>query len=126
MFLEISQNSLENTCSRVSFLIKLQALGLKRDWHRCFPVNFAKFLRTPFLKSTSERLVLILPDLTEERFPFGFKLVGTQQKMRINPFVLSAPFLYPLKTSMFSGKEKGCIGNKWIKTFGKTIHKIYP
>ena len=28
-FLEISQNSLENTCARVSFLIKLQALGLQ-------------------------------------------------------------------------------------------------
>ena len=27
MFLEISQNSLENTCARVSFLIKLQDLG---------------------------------------------------------------------------------------------------
>ena len=22
-------------------------------WHRCFPVNFAKFLRTPFLQNTS-------------------------------------------------------------------------
>ena len=21
----------------------------KRPWHRCFPVNFMKFLRTPFL-----------------------------------------------------------------------------
>ena len=27
VFLEISQNSEENTCARVSFLIKLQALG---------------------------------------------------------------------------------------------------
>ena len=32
---------------------KLPALGLqlyykKRLWHSCFPVNFAKFLRTPF------------------------------------------------------------------------------
>ena len=25
----------------------------KRLWHRCFPVNFAKFLRTPFLQNTS-------------------------------------------------------------------------
>ena len=25
----------------------------KRLWHRCFPVNFAKFLRTPFLLNTS-------------------------------------------------------------------------
>ena len=29
MFLEISQNSQENTCARVSFLIKLQASGLQ-------------------------------------------------------------------------------------------------
>ena len=28
-------------------------------WHRCFPVNFAKFLRTLFLQNTSERLLLI-------------------------------------------------------------------
>ena len=25
----------------------------KRLWHRCFPVNFAKFLRTPFSQDTS-------------------------------------------------------------------------
>ena len=28
VFIEISQNSRENTCARVSFLIKLQPLGL--------------------------------------------------------------------------------------------------
>ena len=27
-------------------------LLIKRVWHRCFPVNFAKFLRTPFPKNT--------------------------------------------------------------------------
>ena len=54
VFIESSQNSLENTCARVSFfLLKLQgfrraALLKKRPWHRCFSVNFAKFLRTPF------------------------------------------------------------------------------
>ena len=30
----------------------------KRLWHRCFPVNFAKFLRTSFLQNTSGRLLL--------------------------------------------------------------------
>ena len=55
VFLEISQNSQENTCARASFLIKLQAWDLqlylkKKLWHRCFPVNFVKFLRTPWLK----------------------------------------------------------------------------
>ena len=49
----------ENTCARVSFLIKLQATLLKkRHWHRCFLVDFAKFLRTPFLQNTSGRLLL--------------------------------------------------------------------
>ena len=38
VFLEISQKSQENTCARVSFLIKLL---IKRLWHRCSPVNFA-------------------------------------------------------------------------------------
>ena len=53
VFLEISQNSQENTC--VSFLIKLLR---KRLWHRRFSVNFAKFLRTRFLQNTSGRLFL--------------------------------------------------------------------
>ena len=30
----------------------------KRLWHRCFPVNFTIFLRTPFLKNNSRRLLL--------------------------------------------------------------------
>ena len=47
-FLKISQNSQENTCARISVLIKVSVLK-KRLCHRCFPVNFAKFLRTPFL-----------------------------------------------------------------------------
>ena len=50
------ENSQESTCARASFLIKLQApatLLKKKLWHRCFPVNFAKFLRTPFSQSTS-------------------------------------------------------------------------
>ena len=29
----------------------------ERLWHRCFPVSFAKFLRTPFLQNTSRRLL---------------------------------------------------------------------
>ena len=45
VFLKILQNSQENTCVRVSFLIKLQAP------HRCFPVNFAKIFRTPFYRT---------------------------------------------------------------------------
>ena len=56
VFLKNSQNSQENTCARVSFLIKLQTLGVrpatllkKRLWHRCFPGSFAKVLKITFL-----------------------------------------------------------------------------
>ena len=49
--LEISQDSQENTCAIVSLL-------KKKLWHRCFPVSFAKFLRTPFLQNISGRLLL--------------------------------------------------------------------
>ena len=42
--------------------------------------------------------------------------------IQFNPFVPSAPFLYPLKSLgnvkvfwCFQGVEKGCIGNKWVK-----------
>ena len=49
VFLEILQNSLEKTCARVSFFNKVAATLLKkRLWHRCFPVNLAKFPRTRF------------------------------------------------------------------------------
>ena len=40
-----------NTRARVSFLIK-------RFCDRCFPVDFVKFLRTPFLQNSSGRLLL--------------------------------------------------------------------
>ena len=33
----------------------------KRLWYRCFPVNFTKFLSTPFLQNISERLLLGKP-----------------------------------------------------------------
>ena len=42
VFLEISENSQENTCARVFFN---EVAGLR-------PVNFANFLRTPFLQNT--------------------------------------------------------------------------
>ena len=36
-----------------------ESLFIKKETqHSCFPVNFAKFLRTPFLQNTSGRLLL--------------------------------------------------------------------
>ena len=65
MYVEILQNSQENTCARASFFNKVAGLRLatllkRRLWQRCVPVNFAKFLRTPFLQDTARRLLLYL------------------------------------------------------------------
>ena len=68
VFLNISQSSQENTCARISFLIKKrpEACNLKKIlWHRCFPVNFAKFLRAPFF--TEQLWWLLLKKTTTNR-----------------------------------------------------------
>ena len=57
LFLEISQNSQENICARVSFLIRVTFLK-QILWHRYFPVSFLKFIRTPFLIEHLEWLFL--------------------------------------------------------------------
>ena len=68
VFLKISQNSQKNVCARVSFLRKSCRPQAKKGlWHRCFPVSFAKFSRTPFftkhLRATaSETLLFNLAD----------------------------------------------------------------
>ena len=46
-------------CSVIEGVLK------NRLWHRCFLVNFAKFLRTPLLQITSGRLVLQVVNLLD-------------------------------------------------------------
>ena len=52
VFLEVSLNSQENTCNSLFFNkvagLRPATLIKKRLWFMCFPVNFAKFLRTTF------------------------------------------------------------------------------
>ena len=62
VLLKILQYLQENTCVGV-FLKQVTGLQVynfikKRLQHRCFPVNIAKFLRTPILKNICERLLL--------------------------------------------------------------------
>ena len=40
----------------------------KRFWHRCFPVNFVTFLRTPFLQKTSGGCFCILFSSIEKTY----------------------------------------------------------
>ena len=60
-----------NTCARVSFLVKLQALEI----HRCFPLNFAKLLRTLFLQNTYVQMLLKISKITISRWKLWSKVV---------------------------------------------------
>ena len=55
VFLKILQHS-QHLCQSLFFNkvagLSLASLLKKRLWHRCFPVNFVKFLRTPFFNRT--------------------------------------------------------------------------
>ena len=64
-----------NHLCRSVFFNKVAALRpvtlLKRRlWHRCFPVNFVKFLRTPFLQNTSGRLLLLIETVEDDSLAF--------------------------------------------------------
>ena len=68
VFLKILQKLQENTCLRVSFLNKVAGLRpttllKKRLQHWCFPVNFVKFLRTPFFTENLQWLLTTLASL---------------------------------------------------------------
>ena len=61
VFLEISQNSQENTCARVSFSIKLQAVFnfiKKETLAQVFSCEFCEISKNIFLQKTSGRLLL--------------------------------------------------------------------
>ena len=49
----------KHMCQRLFFNkvagLRPASLLKKRLWHRCFPVNIAKFLRTPFFTETPGR-----------------------------------------------------------------------
>ena len=64
VFLEISRNSRENTCARVSFLIKLQAEAynfIKNEpLAQVFSCEFCEILRTPFFSEHLRWLLLVV------------------------------------------------------------------
>ena len=71
----------------------------KKLWHRCFPVNFVKFQRTPFLQNTSGRLLLII-DLTGQKQTFA--------DPEATVWICSSKKVF-LKNSQYS-QENICIG----------------
>ena len=50
--------SKSSTVTHMRISLRPATLLKRRLWHRCFPVNFAKFLRAPFIQNTSGRVLL--------------------------------------------------------------------
>ena len=115
LFLEISQNSQENTCARASLLVKLQAkVGnfiKKRSCFLVFPMNFAKFGRTPFLKKHLWWLLLVLQNRC------SYKFLNTHQKISLLKSLFNT--VRDLKTHNFSKKETP------TQLFSCEYHKIF-
>ena len=106
------QNSQENTCARVSFLIKLQTfLFTQSTSGGCFWVYFQK-----------KYFVIAEPT-------FCFK---DMIESWINPFLSSVPILYPLKTpknfwffDVFRGYEVGTLTRNGLKSLLETVILIF-
>ena len=71
----------------------------------------------------------------QQRFLEEMRYSNNVRITYFNPFVLNAPFLYPLKTSesrkvfrFFREVEKGCVGNDWEYLCRHKRHRIisYP
>ena len=71
----------------------LPTLLKKRLWHRYFSVNFAKFLRTTFLRNTSGRLLLCFSASHGFAQHFLFKNCDGVTTQRASIFFLSASLL---------------------------------
>ena len=99
VFLKISQNSQENICAGVSFLIKLQASNFieKETLAQVFPVNFSKFLGA---SSSTEHLQWLLLFLMLWN---AFRQSGLQLCQRETPVLVfqNQPFVDPLQNRCF-------------------------
>ena len=62
--------TVKHLCQSLSFhkVAELRPVTLlnKRIWHRCFPVNFTRFLKTSFLKENLRWLLLPFPLISKD------------------------------------------------------------
>ena len=87
-----------------------------RLWHRCFPVNFEKLFRTPFLQNTFKRL------------PLDFIELSIDHVIRNIPVIVFLKSLYggvyskPCQTFKM---EFLCGNGKWLLAFNYFCEKLY-
>ena len=66
-------------------------------WHRCFPVNFAKFLRTPFLQNTYGDCFCTSIYLNS-RYSYFDQLHGGVLRTHLIYTLVNVPIIYPFMT----------------------------
>ena len=78
-------------------VLKPATLLIKRFQHRCFPVNFAKFLRMPFLQNNSVGLLLNSGEISE---------IGLLLQLLITKVILTIKSKFFLNPLMPGGNKK--------------------
>ena len=75
----------------------LQLYFKKQLWHKYFPLNLAKFLRTPVLQNISGRLLLTVAYLFDCSIKNSQKLKSVSYGIKFAPLKLFAiwPIIYP-------------------------------
>ena len=84
-----------------------------RFQQRCFPVNFVKFLRTPFLKNTSWRLLL---KVTKKTFGLTSWKPPASAKLDLSHYCLYISVLFQIQTNI-------CLDRYQLKSV-KNLFKI--
>ena len=112
-------------------LLRPATLLKKRLCHRCFPVNFAKFLRTPFLQNTSGRVLQ-----RRQRWEAGHNTLRQSAKDReeimkqklheqISIIVIISIFYIFRRSIIFSNREMKKYSNrKQLKKSSISVDKI--
>ena len=99
----------------------------KKLWHRCFPLNFAKFLRTPFSQNTNERLLLYFWALLlrKSRINWGIQIknhtsghivikYGSTRKEKNYKTFLIKNGIYYMKRIKNRKKKQNCRVKEWL------------
>ena len=117
LFREISQNSQENTCARVSLLLSCRQRSAtflkKKPWHRCFLWILWNFEEHLFLQNTSLWwLLLVLQNRCSYKFPY------IHQKISVLKFFFNT--VRGLKAHNFNKKQTptqvfSCEYHKFLK-----------
>ena len=92
------------------FLLKYERPEKKRLWHRCFPVNFAKFPGTPFFTEHLWWLLLLLEAVTKCMIVFQVSLKFNLLKEMLK--IIKCHIFILIKTVNFLRKIHTTIDNE--------------